>query len=125
MTRGLLSGLLLGAVLTGASYAFEIGCSCGPARGLPFTFVHPYVSCSASSRLVIGADPPQNRFGPVLDLESLGYDILIWGAVGFYVARLFFRRKRDPVTPPNAGAITTEIQEGYLEPNDHSYGRPL
>jgi hypothetical protein len=116
MTRRLLSGLLLGAVLTCASYAFEIGCSCGPARGLPFTFVHPYVSCSTSSRLVIGAEHDQNRFRPVLDLESLGYDILIWGAVGFYVARHFFRRKRaQRIALANGGPIPPIGHPGATE----------
>jgi len=103
MTRHLLSGLLLGVVLTGASYAFETGCSCGSARGLPFTFVHPYVICSTSSRLVIGADRDQNRFGSVLDLESLGYDLFTWGAVGFYVARHFSRRKKAQGISPQNG----------------------
>jgi len=116
MTRCLLSGLLLGVVLTAASYAFEIGCSCGPARGLPFTFVHPYVSCSTSSRLVIGADPDQNRFGPVLDLESLGYDVLIWGAFGFFMAGHFFRRKRaQRVARPHGGPITAIGYPGATE----------
>lgn len=85
--------LLLGLCLTGASYVIETGCSCGPARGLPFTFVHPYVSCSTSSRLVIGAAPDRNKFPPVLDLESLGYDILIWSSGAFFGMRHFKRKQ--------------------------------
>ena len=103
MSRHLVSALLLGVVLTAASYAIDLGCSCGPAHGFPFAWVHPYVSCSASSRLVVGAEPEVNRFGPVLDLESLGYDIVIWGILVFFVARRYRRRKAHPGCSPNGG----------------------
>jgi hypothetical protein len=116
MPRHILSAILLGTVLTAVSYAIETGCSCGPALGLPFTFVHPYVSCSTSSRLVIGADPERNRFGPVLDIESLGYDILIWSAVTFYVAHRYRPRKAQPCAAPNGGPATqlgnSDVTEG-------------
>ena len=93
MSRQIVSTFLLGVLLTALSYAIEFGCSCGPAHGFPFAWVHPYVSCSASSRLVIGAEPEVNSFGPVLDLELLGYDIAIWSAVVFFIARHYRRRK--------------------------------
>ena len=101
--------------MTAASYAIELGCSCGPARGFPFAWVHPYVSCSASSRLVIGADPEGNRFGPVLDIESLGYDVLIWGAVAFYVARHLRRKKAQRGAPPNGGPATLSGNSSVME----------
>jgi len=97
--RHLVSALIFGIVLTAGSYAIDLGCSCGPAHGLPFAWIHPFVSCSASSRLVIGAAPEVNRFGPVLDLESLGYDIVIWGTVAFFVARRHRRRKLRGAAP--------------------------
>ena len=101
MIRRLVSALLLGVLLTSASYLIDSGCSCGPAHGLPFTFEHPYVSCSASSRFVIGANPEWDRFGPVFDLESVGYDIVFWSVAAYFVARHYRRKKTPQNGPPN------------------------
>jgi hypothetical protein len=114
MSRHLVSAFLLGVVLTAASYAIDLGCSCGPAHGFPFAWVHPYVSCSASSRLVIGAEPEVNRFGPVLDLESLGYDVAVWSAVVFFVARHYRRRKAQLAAPPNGGPAESLGNSGVI-----------
>src|SRR5258707_15806404 len=70
---------------TGASYFIDTGCSCGPARGFPFRYLHALTGCT-TGLFVIGADP-QNRFGPVFDIESVAYDLVLWGAVGYFVLR--------------------------------------
>jgi hypothetical protein len=71
--------------VTAASYFIDSGCSCGPARGFPFSYVHPLIGCT-TGRFVVGADP-ENRFGPVFDIGSIVYDLVIWGVVGFFVVR--------------------------------------
>ena len=78
-------------LLTGGSYFIDTGCSCGPARGLPFRYVHPLIGC-VTGRFVVGADP-QNRFGPVFDVESVAYDLVLWGAVGYFFLRRVGSRK--------------------------------
>jgi hypothetical protein len=73
--------------VTAASYLIDSGCSCGPARGFPFSYVHPLIGCT-TGRFVVGADP-DNRFGPVFDIGSAIYDLVIWGAGGYFVVRRF------------------------------------
>ncbi len=79
----IIGALGISLLMTSASYLIDTGCSCGPARGLPFRYIHPLIGCT-TGRFVVGADP-QNRFGPVFDIESVAYDLLLWGAVGFFV----------------------------------------
>jgi hypothetical protein len=81
------SALGASLLVTGASYLIDTGCSCGPARGFPFSYVHPLTGCT-TGRFVVGADP-ENRFGPVFDIGSVVYDLVIWGAVGYFVVRRF------------------------------------
>ncbi len=72
-------------LVTGASYHIDTGCSCGQARGFPFSYVHPLTGCTTGT-FVVGADP-EDRFGPVFDIGSVVYDLVIWGAVGYFVLR--------------------------------------
>lgn len=87
MRTSLLIVTVLGISLsvTAASYFIDTGCSCGPARGLPFRYVHPLIGCT-TGRFVVGADP-HNRFGPVFDIESVVYDLALWGAAGYFIMR--------------------------------------
>lgn len=71
--------------VTGASYLIDDGCSCGPARGFPFAYVHPLTGCTTGT-FVVGASP-EHRFGLVFDIGSVVYDLVIWGVVGFFVLR--------------------------------------
>jgi hypothetical protein len=71
--------------VTAASYLIDTGCSCGPARGFPFAYVHPLIGCTTGT-FVVGADPT-NRFGPVFDIGSVVYDLVIWSAVGYFALR--------------------------------------
>ena len=73
--------------VTAASYVIDTGCACGPARGFPFSYVHPLIGCT-TGRFVVGADQ-ENRFGPVFDIGSVVNDLMIWGAVGYFVVRKF------------------------------------
>ena len=79
------SALAIGLLLTGVSYVVDTGCSCGPARGIPFRYVHPFSGC-VTGRFVVGADS-QNRFAPVFDIESAAYDVALWGVVGLFILR--------------------------------------
>jgi hypothetical protein len=83
--RLIASALGISVCVTIGSYAIDTGCSCGPARGFPFSYVHPLIGCT-TGRFVVGADP-ENRFGPVFDIGSVVYDLVIWGAVGYFVLR--------------------------------------
>ena len=75
--------------VTAASYLIDTGCSCGPARGFPFSYVHPLTGCT-TGRFVVGADL-EDRFGLVFDIRSVVYDLMIWGAVGYFVVRRFMK----------------------------------
>ena len=71
--------------ITTATYFLDTGCSCGPALGFPFSYVHPLTGCTTGT-FVVGADP-ENRFGPVLDIGSVVYDLVTFGAVGYFILR--------------------------------------
>ena len=81
------SVLSIALAVTAATYLIDTGCSCGPARGFPFSYVHPLVGCT-TGRFVVGADP-EDRFGPVFDIGSVVYDLVIWGAIGYFGVRRF------------------------------------
>ena len=87
----ILGTLSISLLVTSTSYLIDTGCSCGPASGLPFRYVHPLMGCT-TGRFVVGADP-QNRFGPVFDIESVTFDLVLWGAVGYFVLRRVKGRK--------------------------------
>jgi hypothetical protein len=84
------SALIVSIILTAITYFINTGCSCGPALGLPFSYVHPLIGCT-TGMFVLGADP-NNRFGPVFDIGSVIFDIIFWGALAYY----FIRRFRIP-----------------------------
>lgn len=77
--------------VTAASYLIDTGCSCGPARGFPFSYVHPFIGCT-TGRFVLGADP-ENRFGPVFDIGSVVYDLVLRGVVGYFIVRRFTKSR--------------------------------
>jgi len=81
----ILSVVGISLTATAATYFIDTGCSCGPALGLPFSYVHPLTGCTTGT-FVVGADP-ENRFGPVFDIGSVVYDLVIWGAVGYFMLR--------------------------------------
>lgn len=74
-------------ILTALTYFIDMGCSCGPALGFPFSYVHPLIGCT-SGKFVLGADP-NNRFGPVFDIGSAVLDLIFWGAIAYYFIRRF------------------------------------
>ncbi len=82
---------------TGASYLIDTGCSCGPARGFPFSYVHPLMGCT-TGRFVVGANV-DDKFSHVFDVGSVVYDLLLWGAVGYIVVRKFTKPRLHDNAP--------------------------
>ncbi len=87
----IISALGTSLLVTSASYLIDTGCSCGPARGFPFSYVHPLIGCT-TGRFVVGGDP-DDRFGPVFDIGSVVYDLVIWGVVGYFAFRKFTKTR--------------------------------
>lgn len=81
----ILSAIGISLAVTAASYFIDTGCSCGPALGFPFSYVHPLTGCTTGA-FVVGADQT-HRFGPVFDIGSVVYDLVIWGVVGYFILR--------------------------------------
>jgi len=91
------SVLGISLAVTAATYFIDTGCSCGPALGFPFSYVHPLIGCTTGT-FVVGADA-ENRFGPVFDIGSVVYDLVIWGAVGYFILRKITKpRIHEPAT---------------------------
>ena len=96
MLPRILTTICISVIITTASYLVDLGCSCGPARGFPFSYVHPYEGCT-TGRFVLGADA-ENRFGPVFDIESVAYDVLLWGTVGYCILRRYQQKSYQEET---------------------------
>ncbi len=86
-----------GIATTGLTYLVDMGCSCGSARGIPFSYIHPFAGCS-SGKYVIRMKS-EGLFDPVFDYASAAGNIVFW-CLAAYAAMRFFTNKKDIESEP-------------------------